>query len=162
MFFNLKPNFVSVRLPFALAFIPNQSPYKSLPGLQDIIELKRPNMKVLNYDKDHRNYYFSVEVAKVIGQCHRYIDKLQEHALNGYEFNNDIIGYHPRALIVIGRSNDWEPVQHRALHGLNSRLHGITIMTYDQLLSCGSRMLDILKSNYDKNIFDETTIDDDC
>jgi hypothetical protein len=32
----------------------------------------------------------------------------------------------------------------RALHGLNSRLAGITVMTYDQLLAQGERLVAVL------------------
>ncbi|MEF9908515.1 hypothetical protein [Streptomyces sp. P9-A2] len=47
----------------------------------------------------------------------------------------DIVAYHPRAVVVIGRSHDWGETKLHALHGLNSRMHGITGMTYDRLIS---------------------------
>ena len=45
---------------------------------------------------------------------------------------------------MIGRSKDWAEAQHRALHGLNRRLNGITIMTYDQLLAQGERLVQVV------------------
>ena len=115
-----------------------------LSGYRDIVELKRPDKPVLFPDSSHRNYYFSADVSKAIGQCHRYLDVLHEEAAKGLRDYPEIVAYHPRAKIVIGRSHDWEPEQNRALHGLNSRLHGITIITYDHLLAQGERLLALL------------------
>jgi len=45
---------------------------------------------------------------------------------------------------VIGRSTGWEELRLKALHGLNRRLSGIMVMTYDQLLSQGERLVELL------------------
>jgi hypothetical protein len=103
-------------------------------------------MPVLYYDEPHKNFYFSAEVSKAIGQCHRYLDVLHEVAANGLRDHPEIVAYHPRALIVIGRSQGWSEAKLRALHGLNRRLSGVMIMTYDHLLAQGERLLDILTS----------------
>jgi hypothetical protein len=115
-----------------------------IAGYRDIIELKRPDMQVLLFDEAHRNYYFASEVSKAIGQCHRYLDILHEEAANGLRDHPEIVAYHPRAIIVIGRSFDWDEAKLRGLHGLNRRLSGITIMTYDQLLLQGERLIEML------------------
>jgi len=101
-------------------------------------------MPVLLFDEAHRNYYFASEVSKAIGQCHRYLDILHEEAANGLRDHPEIVAYHPRAIIVIGRSSDWDEVKLKALHGLNRRLSGIMVMTYDQLLSQGERLVEML------------------
>jgi hypothetical protein len=115
-----------------------------IAGYRDIIELKRPDMPVLLFDEAHRNYYFASEVSKAIGQCHRYLDILHEEAANGLRDHPEIVACHPRAIIVIGRSSDWDEVKLKALHGLNRRLSGIMVMTYDQLLSQGERLVEML------------------
>ncbi len=92
-----------------------------ISGYRDIVELKRPDMEVLHYDSRHRNFYFSAEVSKAIGQCHRYLDVLHEVAATGLRDHPEIVAYHPRGIIVIGRS-----------------------MTYDQLLAQGERLLEML------------------
>lgn len=115
-----------------------------IAGYRDIVELKRPDKDVLVHDPNHRNYYFSSEVSKAIGQCHRYLDVLHEEAENGLRDHREVVAYHPRATIVVGRSHSWEPEQQRALHGLNRRLHGISVMTYDHLLAQGERLLDMM------------------
>jgi len=115
-----------------------------IAGYRDMVELKRPNMNVLLYDKAHRNFYWSADVSRAIGQCHRYLDVLHEVAANGLRDHPEIVAYHPRAIIVIGRSNDWRSRQLRALHGLNHQLTSVTVMTYDQLLAQGERLLSIM------------------
>ena len=115
-------------------------------GFRDIIELKKPTFTVLVRDASHESYYFSAEVSKAIGQCHRYLDVFSEEAVAGLRDNREIVAYHPRATIVIGRSNNWTEDQHRALHGLNSRMNGISILTYDHLLLQGRRLIDMLRN----------------
>jgi Shedu protein SduA, C-terminal len=113
-------------------------------GLRDIIELKRPNMPVLHWDTTHRDYFFSQDVSRAIGQCHRYLDVLQEEAVRGLRDHPEVVAYHPRAMIVIGRSHDWDDNQQKALHGLNARLNSISVMTYDHLLAQGENALQLL------------------
>lgn len=117
-----------------------------IAGYRDLVELKRPDMSVINYDEGHRNYFFSSDVSRAIGQCHRYLDVLHHAAERGLLDHPEIIAYHPRATIVIGRSNDWDQDKQRALHGLNSRLSGIRVMTYDHLLAQGERLVSILSN----------------
>ena len=78
-----------------------------ISGYRDIVELKRPDMRVLLYDEDHRNFYFSADVSRAIGQCHRYLDVLHEVAAQGLLDHPEIVAYHPRRIIVIGRSARW-------------------------------------------------------
>lgn len=118
----------------------------SLNGLRDIFELKRPDQEAIKWDTTHRSWYWSRETSQAIGQCHRYLDALHEAAQHGLRDHRNVIAYHPRAFIVIGRSADWQDDQYRALHGLNARLHGITVMTYDQLAAQARAMLDALTS----------------
>lgn len=115
-----------------------------IAGYRDLVELKKPNMPVLIYDDAHRNYYFSADVSRALGQCHRYLDVLHEVAATGLRDHPEVVAYHPRAIIVIGRSHDWDIPKLKALHGLNRRLSGVLIMTYDQLLAQGERLVEIL------------------
>ena len=115
-----------------------------MTGFRDIVELKRPDMEVLKLDDNHKNFYFSLEVSKAISQCHRYLDILHKEESEGLLDHPEIVAYHPRAIITIGRSDDWSKEKLKALHGLNNRLSNINIMTYDQLLSQGERVLDMI------------------
>ncbi len=69
---------------------------------------------------------------------------LHEVASNGLRDHPEVVAYHPRAIVVIGRSIRWEEARLRALHGLNRRLSGITVMTYDHLLAQGERLVEML------------------
>ncbi len=71
-----------------------------IAGYRDIVELKRPSMDVLRWDEKHKNFYFSSEVSRAIGQCHRYLDVLHEEAAKGLRDHPEIVAYHPRATIV--------------------------------------------------------------
>lgn len=124
-------------------------------GLRDILELKRPDMEVILNDSTHRNWYWSAHTAKAIGQCHRYLDTLHRAAQHGLPDRPEITAYHPRAVVVIGRSQDWDKPKLHALHGLNSRMHGITVMTYDQLLAQCVALLDQLSSHEAEEVADE-------
>lgn len=115
-----------------------------IAGYRDIVELKRPDKEVLLYDGAHKNYYFSADVSRAIGQCHRYLDILHQAAKDGLLDHKEVVAYHPRATIVIGRSHGWTDEQQRALHGLNRRLHGISVMTYDHLLAQGERLVEMM------------------
>jgi len=113
-------------------------------GYRDVAELKRPDHPVLRQDQDHKNFYWSQETSRAIGQASRYLDVLHEEARNGLRDHPEIVAWHPRAVIVIGRTIEWPPEVHRALWTLNSRLHAIEVTTYDHLLARGRRLLEIL------------------
>ncbi|MFF7099996.1 Shedu anti-phage system protein SduA domain-containing protein [Streptomyces nigra] len=114
-------------------------------GLRDIFELKRPDMPVISYDNTHKCWFWSRDVSMAIGQCHRYLDALHEAAARGLRDHPEVVAYHPRAILIIGRSHDWSEDQVKALHGLNARLHGISVMTYDQLLAQAEQLLSTLR-----------------
>lgn len=116
----------------------------SLNSMRDIFELKSPKMPVLIWDSGHKDWYWASNVSKAIGQCHRYLDKLQERAALLMQDHPGLVTYHPRATVIIGRSNGWGDAQQRALHGLNARLHGITVSTYDHLLAQAETTLETL------------------
>lgn len=117
----------------------------SLNGLRDIYELKRPDMGVLSYDKTHKSFFWTRETSMALGQCHRYLDALHEGASHHLRDHPEIRAYHPRAVIIIGRSNEWSSNKHRSLHGLNARLHGIQVQTYDHLLAQAEATLQLIQ-----------------
>jgi hypothetical protein len=112
-----------------------------LTGFRDIIELKRPDHRVLVRDGRRHTIFWSTEASQAIGQCREYMDNLHEDAQNGLRGRPEVVAYHPRATIVIGRSQGWPDDESRALAGLNHRLVGISIMTYDHLLAQGDELI---------------------
>jgi hypothetical protein len=118
----------------------------AVAGYRDLIELKTPTPNVLLYDISHKSYYFSADVSKVLGQVHRYLDNLHRRVgMLGLTDHPELSVYHPRGTIVIGRSHDWDVRKSEALHGLNSRLNGITVMTYDHLVARAESVLAALE-----------------
>lgn len=123
-------------------------------GLRDLYELKRPDAVVLQHsspeDRERGHWHFSSPVSKAIGQCHRYLDDLHQASIG--PGTRDLLAHHPRAVVVIGRSAEWghDPAgEHYALRGLNSRLHGITVITYDHLLAQANQALALLDASVD-------------
>ena len=119
----------------------------NLGGFRDLIELKRPDMRILVYDRSHRSWHWSADISRAIGQCHRYLDVLHsEVGLSGLRDAPNVIAYHPRATVVMGRSERWSEEQHQALHGLNRRLSDISVISYDHLLAQARQTLDLLRT----------------
>jgi len=115
---------------------------ESIDGFLDLIELKRPKLEsgLLKYDKNHKSYYPSVELSKVIGQCLYYLQKIEEYKPNiEKEYKTKII--RPRIKIIAGRTNKFKPKQFEALRMLNSNLSHIQIISYDYLLRAGKTII---------------------
>lgn len=127
-----------------------------MAGFRDIIELKRPDMEIMKYDNTHRDYFFSREASMAIGQCHRYLDKFSEAARYGLDDARHVVAYHPEATIVMGRMSGWDDEKVKALHGLNSRLAGIRLITYDHLLAQGENLVNYLS----QDIAEEAPVED--
>ncbi|MCM1440612.1 MAG: DUF4263 domain-containing protein [Roseburia sp.] len=125
---------------------------------RDIIEFKKPSFDVLCYDTGHQNYYFSAEVSKAISQVINYSDIFTLEAHNGLHRHEEIVSYYPQSIIVIGRSIDFNAEQIKAMHALNSRLNGICVKTYDDLLAQAKALLATIKP-IDEVL--ETDLDDD-
>lgn len=109
--------------------------HPDVSGFRDVVELKRPDAPVLKYDKSHATYYLSRDTSMALGQVHKYLDRLHDLTADDSAGLSGIVAYHPRATIVIGRSRGWTEHEARTLRGLNQRLHGIEVLTYDHLLA---------------------------
>lgn len=128
---------------------------------RDIIEFKKPSFSVLVYDTAHQNYYFSSEVSKAISQVLNYSDIFTYVANNGLHRHQEIMAYYPQSIIVIGRSNKFNEEQIKALHGLNSRLNGIIVKTYDDLLTQARNLLHAITMPINEEKNSEETVKPD-
>ena len=113
-------------------------------GLRDIIEVKKASLKVMIEDTGRNQYYFSSHVSSAIGQCARYLDVFGQSAHSGLLDSEHIIARQPIAIIVIGRSGNWDEKQKTALHRLNSHLHGIRVKTYDEIIDEAKALLSVI------------------
>lgn len=111
----------------------------------EIIEIKTPNEnELLKFDDSHNSYYPSSELSKVIGQVLNYIEKIDRER-DSIISKDDCDPLKIRAKIIIGR--DGEKTQQDALRSLNSHLHRIEIITFDQLLRIAERVLNIFEKD---------------
>ena len=120
---------------------------------RDIVEFKKPSAKILEYDDTHKNYYFAKTASMAISQVINYAELFDEVAKNGLHKYEDIKGYNPKSIIIIGRSNEFNPQMKKALHSLNSRLNNIQVMSYDMLLAQCENLLAQLKIPNDCDAF---------
>lgn len=110
----------------------------------DIIELKLPQQEFWRRNSDgsfflYRSKFPVVrqEVTEGIAQLSGYILEAEKN-VNNVDFIRDHDGkipLKPRGTLVIGRSKDWAIEEWQAYRLLNDELHGIQVITYDQVLN---------------------------
>lgn len=119
----------------------------TLDGFVDLIELKRPNIKsdtLLNYDEIHKSYFPSRALSLAFGQCLHYLKKLDEKKKE-IEDKNSVKVLRPRIKLIIGRSNNFNEDEYKALRMLNSNLNHIQIITYDDLIKNAKQIISLYK-----------------
>jgi hypothetical protein len=109
-------------------------------GFIDLIELKRPKFKIFSFDESHKSSYPSKELAKVLGQCMKYLKVLEDYKLI-LEKRNKFKLLRPRIKIIVGRSYNFSDEEHEALRMLNASLNQIQVISYDYLEVCGNNIL---------------------
>lgn len=112
----------------------------TVDGYYDVFEIKRPSHTVLVRDDSHDTYRPSAELSKAVAQVANYLQEI--------DWNHDDIlrrdrmnMIRPRGIIVIG-SELSEP-QNEALRVYNNHLSRIRVMTYDEILEMGTRIIEI-------------------
>ena len=119
---------------------------ESLDGFTDLIELKKSDISLFEKDNDRNINYPSQSLSQVIGQAIHYIKTMEDHRTVLKE-NDDLEVLKPRIKIVIGRSNKLLYDEKKALRLLNSTLHGIEIITYDEILIRAKKIIDAYEFN---------------
>jgi hypothetical protein len=108
---------------------------KGYDGRADVIELKRPGARFWQSEKDHDNYIPHRDLVKAIIQAQKY-----QFALEGKisDFpTQKRLGVpiaKPSALLIHGRSCDWDDDQFEAQRLLNAGFTNLNVITYDQVL----------------------------
>jgi hypothetical protein len=126
----------------------------------ELIEIKTPldRQPLFNKDASHDSFYPGAELAKVLGQVQKYIEKL-DAARDSIRANDDEDTHKMRAKVVIGRDGDED--QRHALRSLNGHLHRIEIITFDQLLRIARRVIEYLESSLQRKVVVEEPDDSD-
>lgn len=112
---------------------------ESLDGYADLIELKKSEFKLFNYDTSHNNYYPTADLAQAIGQSIEYLKVMEDHR-HILKDQDNILVLKPRIKIVIGRSSQMNDKEKEALRLLNDSLHNIEVMTYDEIKSRADKL----------------------
>jgi hypothetical protein len=113
-------------------------------GFLDVVEIKRPEGGMLFWAStlDHGNYVPSADLTKAVTQATRYIYEVEREA-NSIKFLERVGGVKtvkPRAILVFGRSINWNETQLEAYRILNASYHNLTILTYDHVLARARRI----------------------
>lgn len=101
---------------------------------RDIVEIKRPKTEIFVKSKNH--FHQGQKLKEALAEVMDYVDYFLNHA------NDEIVEYgemyyKPRAIIVIGRKKGFE----KNIRQLNSFLHRIEIVTYDDLVERAQKII---------------------
>jgi hypothetical protein len=118
---------------------------ESLDGFTDLVELKRADFKLFEHDSSRDCYYPSQHLSQVIGQAIHYIKVMEDHKAILKE-QDELEVLKPRVKVVIGRSNNLNTNEKKALRLLNASLHGIEIITFDEILTRAEKIISIYES----------------
>jgi len=113
---------------------------RTVDGFLETLEIKRAmnDRPLFNKDDSHKTLYPGSALSKAIGQVVHYLEELdgQRHLIlseDGEDVNKI------RAKLIIGRDGDEHQI--KVVHNLNSHMHRIEIITYDQLVRIAKRAL---------------------
>jgi len=123
-------------------------------GFLDILEIKKPSFPVLVPDQSHSgSYSWCGQTNRAIGQVVNYIQNMDLHQLvlrdriegkYGNRYETAIYPLKPRAFVLVGTEDDWEPGKKRALRLMNYSMHGIEVITYSDLIRRGESIVSVL------------------
>ncbi|MCO5143141.1 MAG: DUF4263 domain-containing protein [Oligoflexia bacterium] len=107
----------------------------------DVLEIKKPDTGLLREDSSRGNFYWDTEVSKAISQTENYVQHIQSKAdaVRSYlqdERKISIKAVRPRGIILVGDARQFETQKQKDDFRLLSQgMKGITILTYDELLT---------------------------
>ena len=132
--------------------------FPTLDGFIDILEIKLPTHNVIKRDEEHPgSYAWAPDANRAIGQVTNYIYEMESHP---YELKEKInrkysehVGHEinivrPRAFILIGKEDDWGQPEKEAFRKLNHTLHGIEVVTYNDLVRRAQYIIDLYSKGY--------------
>jgi len=117
---------------------------RTVDGYLEIVEIKTAFLdRLFIYDPSHESYYPSAKLSPVLGQVIRYIEEVERNR-DSIIAKDKVDTLKIRARAIVGRDGDAE--EQAALRNLNAHLHGIEIITYDQLLRIAARVLNVFEN----------------
>lgn len=120
---------------------------KRYDGFCDIVEIEKPNKPLFTKPDKSGKSQVAASLSHAISQTMDYIDSYNTNYYKlfyqDYQKNitNPVHAYHPRGFVIIGRDKNTD---RKKLRQLNSFLHNIIVLTYDEFLNQSERMINIL------------------
>jgi hypothetical protein len=109
----------------------------------EIVEIKTAFTEPLFvHDRSHDSYHPSAKLSAVLGQVMHYVSEI-ERSRDAILCKDGCDTLKIRARVVAGR--DGGPKHQSALRTLNAHLHGIEVLTFDQLLRIARKVLDVFE-----------------
>lgn len=119
---------------------------RTVDGYLEIVEIKTPlRESLLRHDKSHDSYFPSSQLSTVLGQVMRYVAEV-ERDRDKIIARDRCDTLKIRARVIIGRDGDAE--HQAALRNLNAHLHGIEVLTFDQLARIARRVLAVFEAEW--------------
>lgn len=122
----------------------------------EVIEIKTPD--VVLFKQERERLIEKEEVVNAINQVDDYQMRIEDNWKPLNRKYPDLRLDKLRGKVIIGRSNQFGEEEKTALRRLNARLHGIEVITFDQLIANAERMLKILGEQ--RTMFDGTQEDE--
>jgi hypothetical protein len=117
---------------------------RTVDNYLEIVEIKTAFTEPLFvYDHDRKLYYPSARLSPVIGQVIRYIEEVDRNR-DSILAKDEADTLKIRARAIVGR--DHGAGEQAALRNLNAHLHGIEVITFDQLVRIGERVMSIFET----------------
>lgn len=117
---------------------------RTIDGYLEIVEIKTAfSDQLFIHDPSHDSYYPAARLSLVLGQVVRYIEEVERNR-DCIIAKDKLDTLKIRARAIVGRDGSSE--QQAALRNLNAHLHGIEIITYDQLLRIAARVLEVFET----------------
>lgn len=128
----------------------------------EVIEIKTHLKKILSWDPNHNNFYFTPEMSKAIVQTMNYMDSIVRERFSRDQDKTNITQYteqenlyHPKGIIVISSLSNLttkkgkDECLRRDFTKLRNSLHNIEIITFDEILN--------IANEYVKNVISKET-----
>jgi len=124
--------------------------FPTIDGFIDIYEIKLPSHDIIKADTNHSgSFMWSGKANEAISQCVNYLHEIELHQLllvKNIEkaYNVKLSFIKPRAFVIIGDKSKLNTEDEKeALRKLNYSLHGIEVLTYNDLKDRGHQILKI-------------------
>jgi len=118
--------------------------FESVDGFYDIVEIKKPQTRVLVEDGSHDTHRASSQLSSAIAQLENYIYRI-EQSQGTIALRDDLNMVKPRGKIVLGDRLSAE--ERESLRVMNSHLNRITIYTFSDIAEIGQRIVDRYEQN---------------